>query len=170
MAAQIHNFRILSHLIYFSFQSLCGALGDASRSTWCSAKHSLGISALRYSELSCHGWVGNKEVVATRCAMKCRKILIHSKYKNDLNLTFIFTFTPCLWTSGNQQTLSHVHISQWSASSKHNFIQRICAAYRFLLNKRHPWRNWRRWQTRSMKECCMEKSFGRFETQRMSRL
>src|SRR5215510_1942820 len=33
MAAQIHNFQILSHLFYFSFPSLCGALGDASRST-----------------------------------------------------------------------------------------------------------------------------------------
>jgi len=33
MAAQIHNFQILSHLFYFSFQSLCGALGDAPRST-----------------------------------------------------------------------------------------------------------------------------------------
>src|SRR5215510_14576341 len=40
MAAQIHNFQILSHLFYFSFQSLCGALGDALRSTWtCSAEH-----------------------------------------------------------------------------------------------------------------------------------
>jgi len=77
-------------------------------------------------------------------------------------------FTPCLQNISSQQTLSHVHISQWSASSKHHFIQWICAAYIFLLNKRHPWRNWRRWQTRSMKECCMEKSFGRFETQRMS--
>jgi len=48
MAAQIHNFQILSHLFDFSFQSLCGALGDASRSTWYSAEHSLGISALEH--------------------------------------------------------------------------------------------------------------------------
>jgi len=49
MAAQIHNFQILPHLFYFSFQSLCGALGDASRSTnLCSALHSLGISALQH--------------------------------------------------------------------------------------------------------------------------
>ena len=45
MAAQIHNFQ-MSHLFYFSFQSLCGALGDASRSTWCSVEHSLGTSAI----------------------------------------------------------------------------------------------------------------------------
>jgi hypothetical protein len=38
MAAQIHNFQILSHLFYFSFQSL--------RSTLCSAEHSLGIIAV----------------------------------------------------------------------------------------------------------------------------
>ena len=46
MAAQIHNFQVLSHLFYFSSQSLCGSLGDASQSTWCSAEHSLGISGL----------------------------------------------------------------------------------------------------------------------------
>jgi len=52
MAAQIHNFQILSHLFYFSFQSLCGALGDASRRTWYSAEHSLVISAINHeSEL-----------------------------------------------------------------------------------------------------------------------
>src|SRR5215475_8795799 len=49
MATQIHNFQTLSHLFYFSFQSLCGALGDASQSTLCSVEHSLGMSALHVS-------------------------------------------------------------------------------------------------------------------------
>ena len=78
-------------------------------------------------------------------------------------------FTPCFQTISSQQTLSHVHISHWSASSKHDFIYTwIWAAYILLLNKGHPWRNWTWWWTRSMKECGMEKTFGKFETKRMS--
>ena len=77
MAAQIHNFQILSHLrvFYFSFQSICGALGDASRSTRCSAEHSLGISGLDapHLHLWCHVHYGDyglkTENVVCICAL-----------------------------------------------------------------------------------------------------
>ena len=72
MAAQIHNLQILSHVFHFSFQSLCGALGDASRSTWCSAEHSLGISELE--DVEYFKYLGSILTNDGRCTceIKCR--------------------------------------------------------------------------------------------------
>jgi hypothetical protein len=109
---------------------------------------------------------------------------------NNEPIKLCYTYKQCLQSLAQlvYKQFSH-HVCVPSAINKHSlmstypndqpvqniisyseFVAGIRAAYIFLLNKRHPWRNWRRQWTRSMKECCMEKFLGGFETQRMSRL
>jgi len=135
-----------------------------------------GMAQYSYYPMKLNCFLGKRTTCGTMNPWNCSSLELIHTYKQCLQslaqpVNNQFSHHVCGTLAVNIHSLMSTYPNDQPVQniiSYSEFVAGICAAYIFLLKKKHSWRNWRRWQIGSMKECCMEKTFGRFETKRMS--